>query len=435
MSANPDARESLERTAFRQALQREILVSERRRALGFAVVLAVLTCGTVLSNQLTAPYLPMMRAEPRTALRIAIYLLYIAYELTMYAAVGRRLAVNRDLSTLIRYLGALFETSLPSLVLLVQIMTVGLVAALGFNALLFYFFLIILSTLRLGFWISAFTGAVAAVEFLAIATWHPLLAESPANIALTFGFNLNRSALLLLGGVLAGWVALQLRRQLYGTLTETATRQMVTRLFGQHVSPQVVERLLAGGGSNHSELRHVAVMFVDIRGFTEAASRRDPEAVVARLDAAFSVLVAAVDRHGGIVNKFLGDGFLALFGTPLPEEFPVHSAVAAGREMITALTAHNIQHSEWPIEIGIGLHYGAVVTGNIGTQDRKEFTVIGDTVNLASRIEALNREFGVRFLVSDAVHSELGDAGTALHPLGEVAIRGYDVPQIIWRVA
>ena len=245
MSANPDARQSLERTAFRKALQREILVSERRRALGFAIVLAVLTCGTLLTNQLTTPYLPMMRGQPRTTLRVAIYLLYIAYEMTMYVAIGRRLAVDRDLSTVIRYLGALFETSLPSLILLVQIMTIGLAAALGFNALLFYSFLVILSILRLDFWMSAFTGAVAAVEFQAIATWHPLLAESPANIALTFGFNLNRSGLLLLSGVLAGWVALQLRRQLYGTLTEIATRQMVTRLFGQHVSPQVVERRLS----------------------------------------------------------------------------------------------------------------------------------------------------------------------------------------------
>src|SRR4029077_1239174 len=242
-------------------------------------------------------------------------------------------------------------------------------------------------------------------ELFAIAMLDPALADAPADLTLTVGYNLVRCAILLIGGVLAGWVAVRLRRQLGSTLAAVAARERVTNLFGQHVSPQVVERLLGASAEILNETRRVAVMFVDIRGFTEAASKRHPAAVVARLDAAFAVLVDVVDRHGGIVNKFLGDGFLALFGAPLPDPHAARSAVAAGREMLVAAERNNAGH-DWPFRLGIGTHVrgvpfrrgiathvGDVVTGTIGSASRKEFTVIGDTVNLASRIEAMNKEF------------------------------------------
>ena len=216
-------------------------------------------------------------------------------------------------------------------------------------------------------------------------------------------------------------------------MSASAARDRLTNLFGQHVSPQVVERLLAAGTENLSETRRVAVMFVDIRGFTAAASKRPPAQVVARLDAAFAILVEVVDRHGGIVNKFLGDGFLALFGVPFEEPRATHHAVAAGREMLAA-TELSDPDQEWPMRIGIGLHVGDVVTGNVGSPRRKEFTVIGDTVNFASRIESLNKEFSTQFLISDAVHREAGDEIPDAVSLGHVLVRGYEDPVPLWRV-
>jgi adenylate cyclase len=174
-------------------------------------------------------------------------------------------------------------------------------------------------------------------------------------------------------------------------------------------------------------------MFVDIRGFTAAASVRTPEEVVERLDTAFAVLVEIVDRNGGIVNKFLGDGFLALFGAPFDDPHAAQSAVTAGREMLVAIEQQNTGHA-WPLRIGIGLHLGNVVAGNVGSPRRKEYTVIGDTVNLASRIEGLNKEFGSQLLISDVVHQDIGDVAGAAS-LGDVSVRGYEQPVRIWRLA
>jgi adenylate cyclase len=239
--------------------------------------------------------------------------------------------------------------------------------------------------------------------------------------------------ILLISGILAGAVGVQLRRQFAASISAATARDRVTNLFGQHVSPQVVERLMAEGMEEASDIHRVAVMFVDFRSFTEAARSRSPQQVVDRLDGAFAVLVEILDRHGGIVNKFLGDGFLALFGAPLETPEAACHAVSAAREMLAAMDGINAT-SDWRLRIGIGIHVGEVVAGNIGSPRRKEYTVIGDTVNFASRLEALNKEFGSQLLVSAAVRDALGDEANDAVPLGEVAIRGYDRPMAVWQL-
>jgi adenylate cyclase len=291
---------------------------------------------------------------------------------------------------------------------------------------------IILSTLRLDFWLSTFTGLVAAVELFAMAMlYHPdgFISEAAQEP----GYNIIRSILLVVGGVLAGAVGLQLRRQFEASIAASTARDRVTNLFGQHVSPQVVERLLAAGAGGTSEVRHVAIMFVDFRNFTGAARARTPQEVVGRLDGVFASLVDILDRHHGIVNKFLGDGFLALFGAPIEDPNAAHRAVEAAREMLEAM-AENNAGNEWQLRIGIGIHMGNVVAGNVGSPRRKEYTVIGDTVNFASRLEALNKDFNSQFLISAAVRDALGDHGSDAVSLGEVAIRGYDRPMTVWQL-
>src|SRR6185437_15934658 len=206
-----------------------------------------------------------------------------------------------------------------------------------------------------------------------------------------------------------------------------------TNLFGQHVSPEVVERLLLQNADTSGDIRRVAVMFVDFRSFTAGARVRTPREVVERLDGAFATLVEILDRHGGIVNKFLGDGFLALFGAPIETPDAAREAVAAAREMLDAMEQVNAV-SGWPLRIGIGVHFGEVVAGNIGSPRRKEYTVIGDTVNFAARLESLNKEFNSQLLISTAVRDALGGLCPDAVSLGEVPIKGYERPMAVWRL-
>jgi len=261
--------------------------------------------------------------------------------------------------------------------------------------------------------------------------YHPAqFADDPAP---DVGFHFVRSLVILVCGMLAGAVGRQLRRQFEASIQAATARDRITNLFGQHVSPEVVERLMAEGANTASDVRRVAVMFVDFRSFTAGARSRSPQDVVDRLDGAFAVLVETLDRHGGIVNKFLGDGFLALFGAPLEAADAAHRAVAAAREMLVAMERVN-GASTWPLQIGIGIHFGEVVAGNIGSPRRKEYTVIGDTVNFAARLESLNKEFNSQLLISAAVREALGDGGGDAVSLGEVAVRGYDRPMTVWQL-
>ncbi len=417
---------------FQHALMRQVLSTELIRVkalIGTTVLLTVILLILHTIDPYAVEHLWHGRLKPSDL--YSILLPFIAFELWVHISISRHLRLDRDLPVFRRYLGAFIETSMPTLALALHIDSMGPVEALGFVVPLTYFIFIILSTLRLDFWLSTFTGFVAASELFYMAMfYHRAGSTDPAP---DLYYHSVRSVMVLICGMLAGAVAVQLRRQFAASIMAATARDRITNLFGQHVSPQVVERLMADGTGTQSDIRRVAVMFVDFRSFTAGARDRSPQEVVDRLDGAFAVLVDILDRHGGIVNKFLGDGFLALFGAPLAAHDAAHQAVAAAREMLDANDRVN-KATSWPLRIGIGIHFGEVVAGNIGSPRRKEYTVIGDTVNFAARLEALNKDFNSQFLISAAVHDELGEECRDAVSLGEVEVRGYNKPMTVWRL-
>jgi adenylate cyclase len=205
------------------------------------------------------------RGRLRPAYLYAVLIPFILFELWVHAAVNRHLKLHRDLPVLRRYLGALIETSTPTVALALHIENMGPVQGLGFVAPLAYFVFIILSTLRLDFWLSTFTGFVAAIELLCMAIfYHPTVNPDPQP---EIFYHAVRSLIILICGMLAGTVGVQLRRQFAGTIRAATARDRITDLFGQHVSPQVVERLMIEGADTAGDIRRVAVMFVDFRSF------------------------------------------------------------------------------------------------------------------------------------------------------------------------
>jgi adenylate cyclase len=416
---------------FEHMLMREVMRTELMRVRALIIVALVIMLNVSIVHVMFPDVVQRVWRGVDPNLIYPILTGFVLFEMVVYRTIDHHLKLDRDLPVYRRYIGALIETSIPTLMLSLQIESMGPIRALGFVMPLVYFIFIILSTLRLDFWLSTFTGFVAAVELFAMAMhYKPAINPDPEP---ELYYHLSRSLILFTCGILAGAVGVQLRRGFAASIRAATARDRVTNLFGQHVSPQVVERLLVEGAGNASEVRRVAVMFVDFRNFTADARSRAPQDVVDRLDGAFAVLVEILDRHGGIVNKFLGDGFLALFGAPLEAPEAAQQAVSAAREMLVAMERINAA-SSWQLRVGIGIHFGEVVAGNIGSPRRKEYTVMGDTVNFAARLEQLNKEFGSQLLVSAAVRHALGDDGNDAVSLGEVAIRGYDQPMTVWQL-
>lgn len=419
---------------YEDALRREIMASElqRMRALA-AILLFLLALTSFIANFLAeftarifegglAPWMPLVAIGP-----------FVVYEFGTVAVLRWRMAHDLDFPRLARFGNALVETSLPGVMIFLLAARMEPQLVFGFWPPLLYFIFILLSTLRLDFWLSLWTGAVAAVQLYVLADHFHDLNFLTGEANQSPFYHLSRSAVLLMAGIVAGLVAVRLRRQFENSAAAAATRDRVTNLFGQHVSPAVVERLLAQASDPPSEMRTVCVLFLDIRGFTAMTRVRPAAETVALLNDFFAEMIDVVDRHHGIVNKFLGDGFLALFGAPLHDAGAARNALAAGQEMLEAVDRWNAARPQQALRVGIGIHSGEAVTGTVGSPQRKEYTVIGDTVNLAARLEQLTKETGARLLVSEAVR--LAAAADGATDLGELAIRGYSDKVRVWRMA
>lgn len=202
-------------------------------------------------------------------------------------------------------------------------------------------------------------------------------------------------------------------------IVDRAVQSEVTRLTVGRLLPQpVLDALDEDPVALLSEPRSVEVTILvsDLRGFTSWSEEKQPLEVLAFLNEIQGTLADIVMKHQGTVDKFMGDGMLAVFGAPTPLEDHADRALAAARAMQAYMDAN-----DWPIRLGIGIHSGEVVVGCLGAGVRMEFTVLGDTVNTASRLESKTKELGVSVLVSGQTRSR---ASSTLESLGEVELRG-----------
>jgi adenylate cyclase len=217
-------------------------------------------------------------------------------------------------------------------------------------------------------------------------------------------------------------------------------KRRLSDTFSGYVSPQVMREIVAGGIAPDRQGRKltVCVLFSDIRNFTTLSERLPAEEVVGLLNRYFARMTAAVHRHGGTVDKFIGDGLMAFFGAPNSLACPPQSAMDAAREMLLALAELNVEFARQgraPLAIGIGLHSGEAVIGHVGSPERHAYTAIGDTVNTAARLEGLCKELGYPILCSGTVATAVREAA-ALVALGPQPLKGRSAIEVYgWRAA
>jgi adenylate cyclase len=275
--------------------------------------------------------------------------------------------------------------------------------------------------MRLGVWPGLALSAATAAAFVVVAV---MLFEQ----GLWLGMIEPASALTLaaFGGVS------------YQYFVEDREKRRVKRLFSRYVSKDVFDQLMsdpskAGLGGKR---RTMTVLFSDIRGFTTFSEQGEPEAIVQQLNEYFSRMVHVVFEHRGTLDKFVGDAVMALFGAPLDDPDHAEHAMQAALAMLKELEELN---RGWAAEgrptlaIGVGVNTGDMVAGNIGSESIMSYTVIGDAVNLGSRLESLNKQYGTSVIISDATRERL-QGRYDIRALGDVVVKGKSQPVAIFEV-
>src|SRR6266568_904770 len=204
-------------------------------------------------------------------------------------------------------------------------------------------------------------------------------------------------------------------------------KEKLRQTFGLHVGERAAEQILARDPGLSGVEEEITVMFDDIRSFTARAGVSRPAEMVEILNDFFRVTVRIVEEeHGGMVNKYSGDGFMAVFGAGDSQSYNAENAVAAGRDILLAVEELNrnlAAGGREPLRIGIGIHSGPAIVGSIGSPQRLEFTAIGDTVNIASRVEGLTKTVAKSMLITEAVRDRLRDR-SGLEELPPQEVRG-----------
>jgi len=197
-------------------------------------------------------------------------------------------------------------------------------------------------------------------------------------------------------------------------------RKVIRDTLGRFVPEKVASSLLAGGGSIPVQQTEATILFCDIEGFTHLTETLGPVKIVDVLNAFFSAMVDILEQHGGVVTQFQGDAILATFNVPLTDDNHARNAIQSAREMLDCVASNDFEGES--LNIRIGINTGSVVAGAIGAKGRLNYTVHGDAVNLAARLEALNKEYGSRLLISESTAAQAPDF--ELSRIGEVTARG-----------
>lgn len=286
-----------------------------------------------------------------------------------------------------------------------------------------FFFPIVLAGIWFGLKLSMATSVAASIVYAHFFTYNTDIHNTSAALVglQVVGFNLM--------ALLTGWMVDRQRRQ-------RRERDFLNDAFGKYVSEEVRDEILAGRVPLNGELKEVTVLFADLRDFTRLVEAIPPREVVTIINAYFQSMSEAITSHNGLVLQFIGDEIEAVFGAPVALENHPQWAVNAALKMRTHLSQVNLNLAKqgYPsLRHGIGLHSGKVVAANIGSSQRLSYALVGETVNIASRIQDLNKDFDTDILISDAVYQQV-DRGIGVQSQKPVTVKGIRDPLYLFSI-
>lgn len=427
-------------TAFTKLFELETLRSEKLRA-GILAFYALFTALFILVVTW------LIKNDPATdavQYKMPYTLLFLLAGLFVYEICANRILdyrakkYGKSIHPKFKYVNAFIE--LASITVMLYIYTVYF----NHNSLLsdvvmvsLYYLIVFLSAFYLDKYISVVTGIIAAVGYtlLHIITQPDSSTVIMGDVLYSKYFVYATGILLFICGIASAFMANQLQKAIQRTVELVEDENKLFNLFSRQISKEVAQELLDKDGKVPSELKFVSVMFIDIRNFTVYAETQEPEAIVQFQNAFFAVITDAVHRYSGIVNQFLGDGCMVTFGAPVTVDNPAANAVNAALEINKMIDAKIETQEIHDLTIGIGIHCGKAVTGNIGTILKSEYSITGGVVILAARIESENKTYNSKILISKDVLETAGLNDIEAISVGESHLKGWSHAVELYKLA
>lgn len=418
---------------FNRIFAGELLKSQQRRSL--LLMLTTSLCLLLAVSTMSLGHAHFESIGDHAGLRyglLGIIASYLGYQALSYWLIRRKIQAGQTSSGPLGLFNALVDPSTITAWLLVEAFMFQPGAMFESPLSYSYALMIFISSLQLSWRLCLLTGFVAALEYMLLVAWYSALfaGRLPHTISSYLPLHGMRAACFLLGGLAAAFIAYEIRKSIHQTLHHLRERDFVVGIFGRYLSDEIVDDILRSpeGLRLGGRRRTLTIMMTDLRGFTSLSESLPPESVIAMLNHCLASLTEVIVRYQGTIDEFIGDAILAIFGAPFAAEDDVERAVACALEMQLAMEKVNAwnQAQGYPrLEMGIGIHTGPVVVGNIGSEQRSKYGVVGSTVNLTSRIESYT--VGGQILVSGTTASLLAEQ-LEIESQREILPKGYAEP-------
>ena len=418
-------------------LDREELKSEAQRS-GMLIILFLLLFFLVTINLtffVDDSLLQRYGGQGAFIPSISALIVFLFYQTGVLLYIKRKIRKTRKTSLSFKVIHSMIEVTFPSLIMFFYVDRIHMLSFLESPVPLTYFLFIILSVLHLDYRVSLLTGALAALQFVLIVYYgfHHAVLREDFQLSTPENAQYLRAFFFLFGGGAAAFVSALLKSRIKSTIENQNAKNELQSLFGQYLSKEVSRALIEEKGIRKKT--EATVMFLDIRNFTSFADSHTADEVIEYQNRFLAPVIETINMHQGVVFKILGDGLMACFGSPV--ENVLHADVAFQASMAILKKVKNLSDEGVIPEtrIGIGLHSGELIAGNIGNEQRKQFSISGTPVIIASRLEQLNKKYGTQFLISDDVLSRISVGKTRVSFVAQEPLKGFEKPVNIYSVA
>lgn len=421
----------IQENSFKKEFEFEKTLSEYKRVMIICYLLGIGMIISILNNYLDFLDLQKFFKFKTSGYAIIIWVFFfLNYELIFLSLLRRYIKNKLSINDHVKLAHTLIEIIFPGILMFMLTLIEERAVYLDAPYFLTYFLLIAISSLQLNFRISFFLGIMAALQYSALTyyIYNYVIPVNDIKAHMPIASYYVRSVMMLFTGAASGMIALEINKRVQNSFKQLVEKQKIINLFGQQVSREIVDELIQRKDELDVKRVNATIMFLDIRNFSTYAETKDPQEIIEFQNNIFDPLIEIISKHKGLVNQFMGDGFMASFGIPLQTLNHEQNAFNAGLEIINKIKVL-AEVGIIPItRVGIGIHSGEVITGNIGNDIRKQYSIAGTTVITAARLEQLNKEYRTQFLITREFLNKIDMNGQAVESLGDVSIKGFEQP-------